>query len=167
MKFNDAVIGTVLFIFSVTLMLHVSVGWDWLVHDGFTGFPRAAPGKPGPALFPFVLGVLFCICSLILLARGVKSHAPRLEVKEWLTDRVRLINWLAVVVAIVTYQWVSEVIGFLPMAVAILLALMLLLGVRLRTALPTSLLASLFIHTLFVKFLLVPLPWGLLDPIAW
>jgi putative tricarboxylic transport membrane protein len=82
-------------------------------------------------------------------------------------DPARLINWLAVVAAILVYQWVSEWLGFLPMAVAVLIALMKLLGVRTRTALLTSVVAALFIHTLFVKILLVPLPWGLLDPIAW
>ena len=167
MKFNDAVIGAVLFVFSITLMLHVSIGWDWLVHNGFTGFPRAAPGRPGPALFPFTLGILFCICSVILLARGLRSHIPRIQLQPWITDPARLINWLAVVAAILAYQWFSEWIGFLPLAVVILVALMKLLGVRTHIALLTSLLAALFIHTLFVKFLLVPLPWGLLDPIAW
>ena len=167
MKFNDAVIGAVLLLFSIALMLHVSIGWDWLVHDGFTGFPRAAPGKPGPALFPFTLGILFLACSLILLARGLRSHVPRLDVQAWMKDPARLINWLAVVAAILVYQWVSEWLGFLPMAVAVLIALMKLLGVRTRTALLTSVVAALFIHTLFVKILLVPLPWGLLDPIAW
>ena len=167
MKFNDAVIGAVLFVFSITLMLHVSIGWDWLVHNGFTGFPRSAPGKPGPALFPFTLGILFGVCSLILLARGLRSHVPRVALQPWFKDRVRLINWLAVVAAILAYQGFSEWIGFLPVAVVLLAALMKLLGVRTRTALLASLLAALFIHTLFVKFLLVPLPWGLLDPIAW
>jgi len=167
MKFNDAVIGAVLFVLSILLMLHVSVGWDWLVHNGFTGFPRAAPGRPGPALFPFVLGVLTWVCSVILLARGLRAHQPRVELQAWITDPARLINWLAVVAAIVVYQWVSEFIGFLPVAVVTLFLLMKLLDVRNRTALLTSVLAALFIHTLFVKFLLVPLPWGLLDPIAW
>jgi putative tricarboxylic transport membrane protein len=167
MKFNDAVIGAVLFVFSITLMLHVSIGWDWLVYTGFTGFPRAAPGKPGPALFPFTLGILFLICSLILLVRGLREHAPRLVVQPWFTDPARLMNWLAVVAAIFAYLWLSEWIGFLPMAVAVLVALMKLLGVPTRTALWSSVLAALFIHTLFVKFLLVPLPWGLLEPIAW
>jgi len=167
MKFSDAVIGAVLFVLSILLMLHVSVGWDWLVHNGFTGFPRAAPGKPGPALFPFVLGALFFICSVILLVRGLRAHAPRIELQAWITDRSRVINWLAVLAVIVVYQAASDFIGFLPLAVLALFLLMLLLGVRVRIALPTAVLAALFIHTMFVKFLLVPLPWGLLDPIAW
>jgi putative tricarboxylic transport membrane protein len=167
MKFNDAVIGAVLLLFSIALMLHVSIGWDWLVHNGFTGFPRAAPGKPGPALFPFTLGILFFLTGLILLARGLRSGVPRVALQAWSKDPVRLVNWLAVVAAIFAYQWLSEWLGFLPVAVALLVALMKLLGVSTRAALLTSVLAALFIHTLFVKFLLVPLPWGLLDPIAW
>ena len=167
MKFSDTVIGAVLFVGSILLMLHVSVGWDWLVHNGFTGFPRAQPGKPGPALFPFILGFLAWVCSVILLARGLRARRPRFEVQAWLRDPLRLLNWLAVVGAVVAYQWIADFLGFLPVAVATLFLLMLLLGVRARVAVVTSVLAALFIHTLFVKILLVPLPWGLLDPIAW
>jgi putative tricarboxylic transport membrane protein len=167
MKFNDTVIGGVLLVLSVALMLHVSVGWDWLAHNGFTGFPRAQPGKPGPALFPFTLGILFFLCSVVLLVRGLRSGTPWLELQPWLHEPGRLVNWLAVIAAIVAYQFLSEWIGFLPLALVGLMGLMKLLGVRTRTAALASLLAALFIHTLFVKLLLVPLPWGLLEPIAW
>ena len=167
MKFSDAVIGAVLFVLSILLMLHVSIGWDWLVHNGFTGFPRAAPGKPGPALFPFTLGILTFVCGAVLLVRGLRARGQWLELQPWLTDTGRLVNWLAVVAAIVAYQWLSEVVGFLPVAIVTLFLLMLLLRVRVPLALVTAVLAALFIHTLFVKFLLVPLPWGVLEPIAW
>jgi len=41
------------------------------------------------------------------------------------------------------------------------------LGVRLRNALPLALAVALVIHYVFYKLLRVPLPWGLLQGIAW
>jgi putative tricarboxylic transport membrane protein len=167
MKLNDAVIGAVLLVFAVTLMIHVSIGWSWLVTTDFSGFPRAAPGKPGPALFPFSLGILFFISGAILLARGLRARGALLEWQEWTRRPGSKANAIAVVVVVLAYQFLSEWIGFLPVAVVGLFLLMRLLRVRATVALVVSVACALFIHTLFVKFLLVPLPWGLLEPIAW
>lgn len=167
MKFNDAVIGAVLVVFSIALMLHVSIGWDWLVHNGFTGFPRAEPGRPGPALFPFTLGILFSICAIILIVRGLRSDFPWAQAQQWMRERRSVINWLAIVVGVLFYQYLSDPVGFLPVAIVLMFVLMKLLRVRTTTALLTSVACAFGIHFLFAKMLLVPLPWGLLEPIAW
>ena len=41
------------------------------------------------------------------------------------------------------------------------------LRVRLALIVPVALVSTLVIHTLFYKGLRVPLPWGVLTPIAW
>ena len=41
------------------------------------------------------------------------------------------------------------------------------LRVRLALIVPVALVSMLVIHTLFYKGLRVPLPWGVLTPIAW
>jgi len=166
-KLNNAVIGVVLLVFSITLMIHVSLGWDWLAGTGFTGFPRAVPGRPGPALFPFCLGILFAISSLLLIAQGLREATPWLELSAWFTSRPSLLNAVAIIAAVIAYQAASDALGFLPLAVLLLFGLMKLLRVRTLTAVITSAACALFIHTLFVKFLLVPLPWGVLEPLAW
>jgi putative tricarboxylic transport membrane protein len=167
MKVNDAVIGAAVLLLAVVMMLHVSIGWDWVFHTGFSGFPRAQPGKPGPALFPFTLGILFAVCGLILLLRGRRAAEPWLVVQDWARDRTRLLRWAGVVGSILAYQWLSDVIGFLPLAILLTFLLMLQLRVSWLTALLSAVACALVIHTLFVKVLLVPLPWGLLEPIAW
>lgn len=167
MRFNDTVLGAVLLAFAITVMLHVSVGWSWLVATEFDGFPRAVPGRPGPALFPFTLGALFAVCAVILLVRGQRSKGPLFQAQEWLSRPASVLNAIGVLAAILAYILWAEVIGFLPLSTVLLLLLMLQLGVRPIVAALTAVGMSLFIHSLFVKFLLVPLPWGLLDPIAW
>lgn len=167
MKASDTAIGAVLLLFGLSMMLHVSIGWDWLVGGGFTGFPRAEPGRPGPALFPFVLGVLFSVCALILLLRGLRSRDLGVQLSAWTRERRYVVNWFAFILAVVAYQLISPVVGFLPTAIVLMFLLMKLLHVPTRMALVVSVACAFGIHFLFAKLLLVPLPWGWLEPIAW
>ena len=48
-----------------------------------------------------------------------------------------------------------------------LLAFMWVLRVRWVVAIPVALVMTLLIHYAFYKLLKVPLPWGVLTPIAW
>lgn len=167
MRFNDTVIGAFLLVLSVLLMVHVSLGWSWLVATDFSGFPRAMPGKPGPALFPFTLGILLFVTSVVLILHGLRERRPAVEVRAWLRRPASVLNALGVVAAVVVYVLFAETVGFLPLVAVLLFLLMKLLEVRTLTALWVSVACALFIHTFFVKFLLVPLPWGVLEPIAW
>lgn len=167
MRFNDAVMGAFLLVLSVLLMVHVSIGWSWLVATDFSGFPRALPGKPGPALFPFTLGILLFVSAATMIYNGLRQHRPALEVLAWLRRPASVLNALGVVVAVLVYVLFAEAIGFLPLAAAMLFLLMKQLQVRTTTALLVSVACALVIHTFFVKLLLVPLPWGVLEPIAW
>jgi len=77
---------------------------------------------------------------------------------------------LAVVVfltATVTCVLLSERLGFIVCAFAVLCALLWTYGVRRALILPIALTATLVIHTGFFKLLKVPLPWGVLQPLAW
>ena len=60
-----------------------------------------------------------------------------------------------------------DVIGFPVLSIAMLLAFLLSLRVDVMTSVLVSVTASLAIHTLFSKVFLVPLPWGILQSVAW
>ena len=64
-------------------------------------------------------------------------------------------------------MFASEWLGFLPTAAISLVALMLSMRVPPGRAVLIALIATLVIHAAFYKLLRVPLPWGLLTPIAW
>ena len=40
-------------------------------------------------------------------------------------------------------------------------------GVNFKVLVPVSILSAVLIHLAFYKLLTVPLPWGVLQPIAW
>jgi putative tricarboxylic transport membrane protein len=63
------------------------------------------------------------------------------------------------------YIFVSETVGFIPIALLFLLALFLWLNVRPLTAVITAVVATIVIHEFFSSLLRVPLPRGWLDPI--
>jgi putative tricarboxylic transport membrane protein len=69
--------------------------------------------------------------------------------------------------ALVFYMAISESLGFIITGLLFLLPMLLVFGVRARTALMVSVLGPLGIHAMFYKLLKVPLPWGVLAPIAW
>ena len=74
---------------------------------------------------------------------------------------------LVVLALILAYVLFSERIGFIPISVAILVALFLRLKVRPVRSVVIAVAATAFIYVAFGRFLRVPLPRGLLEGIVW
>jgi putative tricarboxylic transport membrane protein len=75
---------------------------------------------------------------------------------------------LAVLVAVnLLYVLAADRLGFILTGVVYLAALMIALRVRPRRALGIAVAMTLIIHYGFYKLLKVPLPWGVLQPVAW
>ena len=76
-------------------------------------------------------------------------------------------NLAAVIAALVLYILMSPVMGFHLTAVVLLLGLFLMLSVRWPLAVGFAVAVPLLIHYVFYTLLRVPLPWGVLTPVAW
>src|SRR3546814_18906949 len=85
------------------------------------------------------------------------------EFRHWRT----LAGFLLVPITLILYTQFSESLGFIPAAFLLQLALYLVFRVRLRTAIPVAIAGAVIIHFLFYKILEMPLPWGILESIAW
>ncbi len=120
-------------------------------------FPKMPDGTPGPALFPQILGVLLAFAGAIIV---VQSLRPRVEEGESYT-RDAVMRAGLVLVAIAFYIAVVQRLGFLITAMLVTGSLMLLLGVRLRVAIPTAVLLVFASSVLFERILRVPLPVGI------
>ena len=161
MKLNDAVWGALLVLLGGALLVHVQ------------GFPRIPGQSVGPGLFPGALGVGLAICGVLLLARGLRARIAHRDGAEWLTwpawaraPRQRL--GFAVLVGVnVFYLLAIDRLGFVLTGTVYLAALMWVLRVRASRIVPLALVLTLLIHYAFYKLLRVPLPWGVLQPIAW
>ncbi len=157
MKLNDAIFGLVLLTLGAAVLFAIQ------------GFPKI-PGQPvGPALFPGLIAVGLCVCGAALVLRGWRERAngPMVEWEEWVHSPRHVLALAVLLGSVVFYIVASQWLGFLPTAVLILMAMLLVLRVPPGRAVLVAVIATLVIHFAFYKLLRVPLPWGLLTPYAW
>lgn len=161
MKFDDAVWGALLAVLGAAVLVHVQ------------GFPRIPGQNVGPALFPGLVAAALVGAGALLIVRGWSARrqaatpGPWWQAPEWLRSRPQLLAFAVLVGVNVFYLLAVERLGFLIVAFVYLLALMWALRVRLGRAALVALVMTLAIHYAFYKLLRVPLPWGVLQGIAW
>ena len=156
MRVNDAVLGLVLALFAAGVIGYAST------------FPAMPGQRYGPALFPTLIGTGIAVCGVVLIVQGLRAH--RLsggQLVAWPASRGGRLN-VAIIVAVLLFYIVAvEDLGFIPTGMIVLAPLLVRLGSRPLPGIAIAFAATLVIHALFSKLLLVPLPWGVLQPIAW
>jgi putative tricarboxylic transport membrane protein len=157
MRVNDAVFGVLLIVFAVAEIAYTRT------------FPSLHGQAYGPDLFPIMIGVGFLITGAILTIQGLAQRAgqPLLEAGLWADDRRNVVSFALVLLSLLFYIAASDWLGFIPTAFIIMLVLLRSFGSGLITAAVIAALTTLGIQALFARVLLVPLPWGLLQPVAW
>ena len=164
MKLNDALWGAMLLVFAGALFVHVQ------------GFPTIPGQKIGPSALPQVLAIGLALCGALLVVRGLRERTaatPASAAARWIAlpawfgqpQQVLAIGVLVGVNGL--YLWGSQRLGFIVCGVVYLAALMVVLRVRPLRAVTVAIIATLVIHYCFYKLLRVPLPWGVLQPVAW
>jgi putative tricarboxylic transport membrane protein len=157
MRLNDAVFGVLLIVFAIAEIAYTRT------------FPSLHGQAYGPDLFPILIGVGFLITGAVLTFQGLAQRAGHtlLEVGAWAADRRNVVNFALVLLALLFYIAASGWLGFILTAFIIMLVLLKSFGSGWVAAVVIATLTTLCIHTLFARVLLVPLPWGLLQPVAW
>ena len=158
MRVNDAVTGAVLVLFALAVI----------------GYARTFPAMPGqdygPALFPTLIGAGFAITGAILIAGGLvrRRIEPWFNGGAWLRSRHERASFLAVPGGLLLYILLSDRLGFILTALALLFGLLVLFrGGRPLSSFAIALVATLAVHYSFTEFLLVPLPPGLLQAVLY
>ena len=131
-------------------------------------FP-AMPGQPiGPSLFPIVIGLGLMAAGAGLIVGGVRAPGlPYVELEDWARRPRAVASFALVVAALLFYAVAVNTLGFFLTATVFLSVLFLGFGLRRRRILPLALAVTLAIHYVFYTLLRVPLPWGVLEGIAW
>ena len=148
MKFNDVLLG--LLVLAGGIAIYVS-------SLGFTAIPGQAYGAE---TMPRTLSLL-CVClGLFITVRGVAASGwrPGITFADWAHSPASMIALAITILAIVAYIVLSPPLGFVPVAFAVLLVLMLTLRTAPLTALLVSLVAVIVVQQAFGRILLVPLP---------
>jgi len=157
MKINDAIIGAVLLLLSIAVVWHVQ------------SFPKIPGQQFGADGFPRLVGIGLGICGALLLMRGLRARRAGGGWAEWAAWTASPGDWmnvLAVPALLVFYILAAKALGFLIAGSVILTVLFLLFGVDRMRALPLAVVLTFAIHYAFYKLLRVPLPWGVLEPLA-
>ena len=157
MRLNDAVFG----------LLFAALGG--LVLFAVRGYPNI-PGQPvGPALFPALIACGLIVTGFILVVKGWRERATErwLVWDDWVRSPRHIAALVVLIAGVVLYIAASDVLGFIPVALIILISLFLALRVSPAKAVVVAVIATLLIHFAFYKLLRVPLPWGLLSPVMW
>ena len=163
MKLNDAVWGALLALLGAAILWHVQ------------GFPRIPGQNVGPALFPGILAAGLVVCGTAAdRERAEGARADRGDAVA-LGGRARVAALAAAPARVrgpgrrATSSTSSRSIASASCSprFVYLAALMWALRVRLAVALPVALVMALLIHYAFYKLLRVPLPWGVLQGVAW
>ncbi|MGD8520967.1 MAG: tripartite tricarboxylate transporter TctB family protein [Desulfobacterales bacterium] len=150
MKISDSLLGLIAIAFGALIIS--------LTHN----FPTLEGGYPGPALFPRILGSLFILFGGILSFQSIRKDGLTNLVQKGETYWPGFTNYLSVAAAVIAYMVLVDFLGFVLTAVVILTLLMKKMGVSLLKSALIAIATSVSINLLFGKFLLVPLPWGIL-----
>ena len=157
MKFNDAISGAALLALAIAILFNIQ------------SFPRIPGQSIGPSAFPGLLAGLLAICAVILIVNGLRDRAAASWITPgaWLRSRRHTGNFLLTVGVLLFYIFLSDKLGFIVCGTVLLCVLFWKLQVRTALILPIALAVTLMIHLIFYKGLRVPLPWGVLLPVAW
>ena len=161
MRLNDAVWGALLLLLSAALLVHVQ------------SFPTIPGQKVGPALFPGAIAVALAVCAVLLVLKGIAARgagherAHWIDFDAWTRHRRYVVAFLVTIGVNVFYIVAVERLGFLIVGVVYLSVLFVVYGVARKWILPIAVIVTLGIHYAFYKLLKVPLPWGLLQGVAY
>lgn len=174
MKLHDTVAGVIVLVFGTAVALYART------------FPPMPGQNIGPSLFPALIGIALAGLGTALIVSGARrGSAPSEAVDESTSDlprpasgprtawgdraaRPRLAaNFAAVVAVLLFYAVAVDWLGFFITGTAFLSVLMSAFGVRRAWILPLAGGVTLALHYAFYTVLNVPLPWGLLEAVAW
>jgi putative tricarboxylic transport membrane protein len=90
-----------------------------------------------------------------------------MAVPAWLKNKASVLRFSLIPGSLVFYFATADFLGFLIAASMLLIVLFLAFGVRWPIAVMVAFVGTFVIHFAFYSVLMVPLPWGVLETIAW
>lgn len=156
MKLADALIGALVGLIGATTLAMSAT------------FPAMPGQRIGPALFPGLVGagLLVSGIGLVFSARRGGTGTPA-EFGEGVRRPRMVLNAVLVVTGLFAYALVVVGLGYFVTSALLLAVLFRAFGVSASRTAFLALLVPVILHYMFYSLLRVPLPWGVLQGIAW
>jgi putative tricarboxylic transport membrane protein len=131
-------------------------------------FP-AMPGQAiGPSLFPTVIGAgLILLGGTLAVSELRRRDVTWLVLDDWTRRPGMARNFGLVIADLLFYAVAVTPLGFFLTSAIFLGVLFAAFGLRWSRAVPIALAVTLVMHYGFYTWLRVPLPWGVLERMAW
>jgi putative tricarboxylic transport membrane protein len=156
MKLGDALSGAVLVLLGIAIAAYAF------------RFPTMPGQAIGPSAFPLMIGSGLTVLGAVLAVAGAQARGGwQIELESWIHKPRMLLNFMLVVGSLLFYCFAVDALGFFITAFIFLTVLFVALGVTRVWIAPVALTVTLLIHYGFYSLLRVPLPWGVLEAIAW
>ncbi|WP_102106987.1 tripartite tricarboxylate transporter TctB family protein [Oceaniglobus roseus] len=125
------------------------------------GFPVIPAMAYGPGLFPKIVAVGLFLSGAGIATEGIVGRGAALK------ERLEVLPILLLAALIVAFILALPWLGFHIAGTLVLIGAILIFRGSWLTAIVFAPIATVLVHMLFYNVLRVPLPWGLLLPIAW
>jgi putative tricarboxylic transport membrane protein len=156
MRLSDTFAGLLIVVLGIAIVIHA------------TTFPPMPGQAIGPSAFPVMIGICLTVLGAILGYTGARTRgASWVELEGWIRRPRMVLNFGLVIASLLFYSFAVDQLGFFITAFVFLSALFVAFGVRRIWIAPVALVATIVIHFGFYTLLRVPLPWGVLEAIAW
>jgi len=153
MKFHDSVCGIALFALAGFIFAYALT------------IPPMPGQQYGADVFPRLVSIGLGAFSLMLVWRGWKQSprgTPWVAIAPWIRDPHTRGNFLLAFVLTIAYVLLDDIVGFIPLGIAILMVLFVRQGVAWRKGAIIAVATVVVTQVAFGNFLRVPLPRGVL-----
>ncbi|WP_274629144.1 tripartite tricarboxylate transporter TctB family protein [Arvimicrobium flavum] len=157
MKVSDIILGPIIVAIGVIALIAASVQPKPIFGGGYGG-----------GFFPSIIGVGLLGAGLILSWNGWRERAgvPFVAFDGWIRSPRHIANVAVVIGALLFYILASNWLGFIIAGFITLFATLLQFTRSPMRSLVVAAITTLAVKATFQDMLLVPLPWGLLEPYA-
>ena len=157
MRLNDLALGTLCLLLGIAVIAYAAT------------FPSVPGQEYGPGLYPTLIGASMAMAGSAMVVTGVRRRdpAPLATLLEWQRSKTAVINALLLIVSTLFYLFAVRPLGFILTAFILLAVLLARFHGKWLVALLVAAIAAPALHYIFADLLLVPLPWGILQPLAW
>ncbi len=155
MKLSDTLSGIIIGIFAIIIFVMA------------LSFPPTPGQEFGSGLFPRLIAIGLFICAICLIAQGRHAQGKKIWVAWPGLNSVTFLRFCMIPAALIFYFLTAEYLGFFISSGIILIITFLVFGVTPLKSILLTVISLLIIHFAFYNILEVPLPWGLLESVAW